>query len=230
MTSDSTTAREGATTLTIREQWHAVWATYEATKAIAEAVDAEYDAAWREAGGDVAASRVPAVDRLGDLAEETGQAQSKLFGQMILTPAPDIAAVLLKMVAMFGQGDTGPDDDMAPQWVLTYPQAVIADLERLQSEAATGWLDQWTKEGGSVAIDDEGHLQVAYRADSAHQAKPSGMGEEVDLQESRWQDGRYHGTMQAMYDALRMFGGAGAIKAHMRNIGARQIAPKEQGK
>lgn len=225
MTTDSTTAPNGATTLTIREQWDTNLATWEAAKIAADFAFAAYSTAHDEAKGEDS----PGLAKLADLAETTGEAQSQAFGALILTPAPDHGAVLRKMTALYAPREI-ESDEHSDAWVRAFPEAVIADLERLQSEAASAWLDQWTTEGGSVVIDDEGRLQVAYRADSTHQPVPSGLGEEADRQEARWLDGRYHGIMTALYDALRMFGGASAIKAHMRGIGTRQIAPKEQGK
>lgn len=225
MTSDSTTAPEGATTLTIREQWDASLATWEAAKVAADFAFAAYSTAHDEAKGEDS----PGLRKMADHADKTGDAQLQAFGALILTPAPDHGAVLRKMTALYAPREV-EGDEHSDAWVQAFPEAVIADLERLQSEAASAWLDRWTTEGGSVVIDDEGRLQTAYRADSNHKATPSGLGEEVDRQEARWHDGHYHGTMTALYDALRMFGGASAIKAHMCSVGARQIAPTEQGK
>jgi hypothetical protein len=228
MTSDSIPAPVGATTFTIRQQWDQNFAAWEAAKVASDFADAAYGAAFDEAGGE----NSPALSKLADLADRDGTALCNRFGALMLTPAPDLAAVLCKMMALYGQGDQGAEDDHSSAWVLKYPQAVITDLERLQADFAVAWLDRWTSEGGSVVIDDDGAAQYAYRADSGAEKRDSGLGEDADVQDMRWHDGRYHGAMQALFDGLKISpAGSSAIKAHMRSEGVRQIAPqREQGK
>lgn len=100
---------------------------------------------------------------------------------------------------------------------------------RAQQEAQAAfvaeWLAAWTKDGGSVVIDDEGKAQIgwtvydlspAYRAPDP--AWPDAVRDSTVLQAQAHHDA----TMKARYDAIRMTPGAvDALKAYMSANGIR---------
>lgn len=235
MGADSTRAPDGATTLTTKETWDAAFAAWEAAKVAADEAYAAYCAGCDEAGVTSASDprATAALNKLVCVAESTGDALADAFKAAILTPAPDFSAVLWKMTALYGEGDTGPDDEHSAAWRMEYPGAVIADLERLQSEFAVAWISEWTKAGGSVVIGDDGKIQASYATydlSPVYRAPRSEMGEEAGRQDACWNDGHYYGTMTALFTGLQSVpGGVEMLKAHMRAEGLRIVAPIETG-
>lgn len=228
---DSTRAPVGATTLTTKEIWDAAFAAWEAAKVKADFAYAAYSTARDEADALVASGEDTgaAMEKLTAHAEETGEALATAFKVLVITPAPDFAAVLWKMTALYGEGDCGPDDEHSAAWRMEYPGAVIADLERLQSEFANAWLAAWTTAGGSVIIGDDGKVQASYSTydlSPVYRAPRSEMGEEAERQDGCWNDGHYYGTMKALFEGLRAVPGGGEmVKANMRAKGLRIVAP-----
>lgn len=229
MNACSTRAPNGATTLTTKEIWDDAFAAWESAKVAYEFADAAYDTARAEAGDDEA--HKPALDRLCALEDETAQRENETRFGLILTPAPDFRAVRWKMQTLFGEGDHDGDEHSSA-WHRRYPAAVIADVERLQSEFAVAWLAAWTKDGGSVVIDDEGKAQIGwpvYDLSPNYRAPDPAALQEVRDNIFLHAQAFHDATMKTRYDALRMVpGGVDAIKDHMRAKGIR-VAILEQG-
>ncbi|WP_411341379.1 hypothetical protein V6U71_05935 [Sphingopyxis sp. J-6] len=227
MKADSTRAPDGATTLTTKEAWETAFAAWEAAKVAADDAHAAHATGCDEAGALSASDpdAPAAIKRLAALAESTGSAQAETFKAAILTPAPDFAAVLWKMTALYGEGDTGPDDEHSAAWRMEYPGAVIADLERLQSDFAAAWLKSWVKDGGSVVIDTDGKAQVGwvvYDLSPAFVEPHPTWPNEVRETNALFNTAHHDATMKARYEALHMVpGGANMVKAHMRAEGIR---------
>lgn len=204
MERNSTTAPEGATTLTTNPMWRDMRAAYDHTAATLpeEATDADLDAylaAWREAMIAKASS------------DDAGEAIQWKINQFVK-----------------GAEDGAYRDDLHQD----YLSAIMADVQRPMMDLALAWLDRWTANGGSVQIDDELKPQYSYPADSGEAMRESGLGEQADRQDSCWRDGRWHGVMHTLFEVLRMQPAISvAIKSHMVANGLRAIAPKrEQGK
>jgi len=235
MNVDSTRAPEGATTITPKEAWDAAFAAWEAAQVKADFAYEAYSTARDEADALLASGEdtAPAIVKLAAHAEQTGEALATAFKGLVTTPAPDFAAVLWKMTALYGEGDCGPDDEHSAAWRMEYPGAVIADLERLQSEFAEAWLDRWTKAGGSVVIGDDGKVQASYATHElspVYRAPRSELGEQAERQDGCWNDGHYYGTMKALFEGLRAVpGGSEMVKANMRAKGLRIVAPVGTG-
>jgi hypothetical protein len=108
---------------------------------------------------------------------------------------------------------------------------------RAQQDAETAfaeaWLSRWTKEGGAVVIDDQGKVQASfttYELSPVYKEARSELGEGPDRQNNYWNDGRYYGTMNALFDVLKMAPSSiGTIKAHMRAKGVRVVVPVGTG-
>lgn len=232
MTGTSTGAPVGATTLTTKETWDAAFAAWEAAKVDCDFAEAAYETAHKEAGGDEEADNNPVVAKLCDVLDKRAGIENETRFALILTPAPDFTAVTWKLTALYGAGDYDGDDHSSA-WHLRYPSAVIADMERLQSEFATAWLSAWTKAGGSVVIGDDGKTQASYSTydlSPVYRAPRSDMGEEAERQDGCWNDGHYYGTMKALFAGLQSVPGGGEmLKAHMRAKGVRIVAPVGTG-
>lgn len=225
MTSDSTRAREGATALTIRERWDANFAAWEAAKVKFDLIDAAHTTAHEEAGGKASA----VLTKLDEAHDRNRDDEAKKRHAVIMTPAPDHAAVMTKMHFLFGQeyAEQGAEDEYVSAWHRSTTDLLIADMARLQSEIASAWLDHWTKHGGSVLIDDEGAAQYSWPADSNVPTRESGLGEEADRQDACWNDGHWHGKMQGLYAGLSA-GLSPIVKAHMRANGVRVIYRQQE--
>ena len=231
MESISIRAPKSATTLTAKEIWDAAFAAWESAKVAYEFADAAHDTARVEAGEDDV--HKPALDRLSALEDETAQRENETRFGLILTPAPDFGAVQWKMQTLYGEGDHDGDDHSSA-WHRRYPAAVIADVERLQSEFAVAWLAAWTKDGGSVVIDDDGKAQIGwatYDYSPNFRAPDPAWPEAVRDHSYICGQSAHDATMKARFEALKMHpAGVSAIKAHMRANGIRvAVHTLEQG-
>ena len=116
--------------------------------------------------------------------------------------------------------------------------ASIRSLRAMQAEQVAfveAWLAAWTKDGGSVVIDDDGKAQIGwvtydfspnYRAPDP--AWPDAVRDNTFLHAQAFHDA----TMKARFDALKMFpGGVDALKTYMRAKGTRvAVHTMEKGK
>lgn len=234
MKADSTRAPEGATTFTTKDTWAAAFAAWEAAKADYDFAEAAYETAHKEAGGGDEADNNPGVAKLCELMDERAASENDTRFALILTPAPDFSAVTWKLTSLYGAGDYDGDDHSSA-WHHRYPAAVIADMERLQSEFANAWLSAWTKAGGSVVIDDEGEAHFGYPtydlAPNCVQSNPD-LPSEMNENAFLHAQADYYATMRERFNLLKALpGSADAIKAHMRAKGIRvAVHTTEQGK
>lgn len=236
MERNSTRAPEGATTLTTKEAWDAAFAAWEAAKVAFDFAEAAFSTSHSEAvtkaESDTATGK--AITKLAKLTDQRAKEENDTRFAALLTPAPDLLAVLWKMRTLYGEGDF-EGDTHSSAWDLKYPAAVIADIERLQSDFATTWLAAWTKDGGSVVIDDEGKAQIgwpAYDLSPNYRAPDAAWPQEVRDNAFLQGQAMHDATMKARYEALRMVpGGVAMLKAHMSAKGVRvAIRDMEQGK
>jgi len=128
------------------------------------------------------------------------------------------------------------DEDF--DWSERLALAAIRSLRAMQAELVAfveAWLAAWTKDGGSVVIDDDGKAQIGwvtydfspnYRAPDP--AWPDAVRDNTFLHAQAHHDA----TMKARFDALKMFpGGVEALKAHMQAKGVRvAVHTTEHGK
>ena len=233
MESISIRAPERATTLTTKEIWDAAFAAWEAAVVKFEFAEAAFTAAHDEAGGGAQASQAPAVKKLGTLADNLAGVENETRFALLLTPAPDFAAVAWKLTKLYSEGDF-EGDEHSSAWHRRFPEAVIADMERLQSEFAEVWLAAWTKDGGAVIICDDGALQYSfptYDRSPRYVAPADHMDAQFAAHFNQTNDQHYHSTMNARVDTLRMIpGGRGMIKSYMQAKGLRvAMIEREQG-
>ena len=106
---------------------------------------------------------------------DTSVALNDTRNALLLCPAPDYLTVQWKLRALFGAGDCGEDDQFITGWHRRFTDAVIADMDRLQSEFAEAWLAKWTEHGGTVLLYG-GKAQFSYPADSGEPMRESGCG------------------------------------------------------
>ncbi len=100
---------------------------------------------------------------------------------------------------------------------------------RAQQDAQTAfiaeWLAAWTKDGGSVVIDDEGRAQIGwtvYDLSPAYQAPDPAWHDAVRDNAFLHAQAHHDATMKARFDAIRMApGGVDALKAYMAAKGIR---------
>lgn len=201
----------------LRAQWDANFTTWKAAKEPLDEADALHVAAFNEAPD--APETLALAGKCDDLAGPEGKARFDL----LLTPAPDFAAVAWKLHTLYGVGDF-EGDEYSSAWRREYPLSIMADMARLQSAFAEAWLADWTKDGGSVVIDDEGKAQFGW---PAYDLSPCYREPDAKLQEVRdnlflHAQAHYDATMRARYDALKLVpGGADMVKAHMQALGIR---------
>lgn len=119
-----------ATAFTNIDTWQNLMQSYHRAKAAAEQADAAYDTGVVADGG-IEAEFSPNTTALGELADQLAHEEYQARFRLVQTPAPDIAAVLWKMNALFREGENGPDDPYISAWDRKYTDAVRADLERL---------------------------------------------------------------------------------------------------
>lgn len=231
MTGISTTAPESATTLSTKEKWDAAFAAWQTAKskydAAAAAHDADYDAAKAEGrpfNADLAAE-----------CDKSGAAEGEARFALIETLAPDFPALSVKLGLLFGPENFGANNDSGPVWSRELTDAVIADMARLQWEYAEAWLAAWTKDGGSVVIDDDGKAQIGwpvYDLSPSYRAPDPTWPDAVRDHAFICGQAAYDAIMKARYEALKTVpGGVDMLKAHMRAEGVRVIVPvTEQGK
>lgn len=115
--------------------------------------------------------------------------------------------------------------------------AALRSLRAQQDAEAAfidAWLAAWTKDGGSVVIDDDGKAQVGwpvYDLSPNYRAPDAAWPQEV--RDNTFLNGQatHDATMKARYEALRMVpGGVDALKAYMRAKGTRvAVHTMEQG-
>ncbi len=225
MSTDSTTAPVGATTLTIAEEWARLLAIHTEAAAADRAINAIYDAALAEGSEGDDFTKIEANWTA------TGEALHSARDNLLLAAAPDYRAVQWKLAQLFTEGDYHGDQYISA-WHRKFTDAVMADLARIQTEFLEAWLSAYMADGGSATMEGNGskvwlghptfELSPRYR-------RPEG-DEPIEAHLSAWQDAHYYATMNARVDALKMFpGGTEAIKACMRDKGVQCIAlPKEQ--
>lgn len=228
----STRAPDGATTLTTKETWEAAFAAWEAAVVKFEFAEAAFTTAHDEAGGGDLASKMPAVAKLAEIVDDLAGVENETRFALLLTPAPDFAAATWKLTKLYSEGDF-EGDEHGSAWHRRYPEAVIADMQRLQTEFAEAWLAAWTQDGGAVMICPDGELQYSfptYDRSPRYVAPADHMDEQFAAHFNQTNDQHYHSTMNARVDTLRMIpGGRGMIKSHMQAKGIR-VAILEQGK
>lgn len=134
--------------------------------------------------------------------------------------------------ALIGDLDWFDANDEEIDWSDRLVIAAIRSI-RAQQEAesafAEAWLARWTKHGGAVVINDQDKVQASfttYDLSPVYQEARSELGEGADRQNNYWNDGHYYGTMNALFDVLKMAPrGIGTIKAYMRAKGVRVVVP-----
>ncbi len=222
MNADSISAPERATTLTTKETWNAAFAAWETAVIKFEFAEAAFTAAHDEAGGDEHASEVPAVAKLAAIVDDLAGVENETRFALLLTPAPDFAAATWKMTKLYSEGDF-EGDEHSSAWHRRYPEAVIADMQRLQTEFAEAWLTAWTQDGGAVMICPDGELQYSfptYDRSPRYIAPAEHMDEQFAAHFLQTNDQHYHSTMNARVETLRMIpGGRGMIKSYMQAKG-----------
>lgn len=209
---------------TATEAWDANFAAWQAAKADYDAAAAQHDADYEQAqatGRRYDEALAARVDAFATVECDTRMA-------LILTPAPGLPAVSVKMDLLFGPSqfsDFGASDECISAWHRRYTDAVLADMTRLQSDFAAAWLADWTKDGGSVVIDDEGKAQIGwpvYDLSPNYRAPDAAWPQEVRDNAFLHGQAMHDATMKARYEALRMFpGGVDTVKAFMRAKGVR---------
>lgn len=227
MKADSISAPDGATTLSTKETWDAAFAAWEAAKVAYDFAEAAYETAHKEAGED--ADQSTAVCKLATMLDQSAEVENDTRFALILTPAPDMSAALWKLRSLYADEQDGKGE-YTSDWRREYPLAVIADMERLQSEYVEAWLAAWTKDGGSVVIDDEGKAQIGwtvYDLSPAYQAPDPAWPDTVRDNMFLHAQAHHDATMKTRYEAIRMVpGGVDALKAHMRAKGIRVAVSK----
>jgi hypothetical protein len=219
MKTDSTSASDGASTLTIRERWDSLMSSYNEARAADAAINAVYDEATKSGSETDDHSKIEAdwISRGDDL----HQARDNL----LLALAPDFAAVQWKMAQLFSEGDYEGDQYICA-WNRKFTDAVMADLARLQGEFVEAWLEAWTGAGGNVCFDQDGkHAWFGfptfdgspeYAALSDDQRASPDIMSHLDI--------RYHARMNGRIEDLQFFpGGVEVIKQHMRSKGLTAI-------
>jgi hypothetical protein len=236
MGADSTLAPPSATTLTTNDD-AAIFAAWDRRKAA-------YAKLEELRPEDISADYTPEErDQFGilDAAEETIRSSTATTARGVelqlwtglyhlFAKGEASAAALNGDLAWFDANEDEPD------WSDRLVIAAIRSL-RAQQEAETAfadaWLARWTKEGGAVVIDDQGKVQASfttYELSPVYQEARSELGEGADRQNNYWNDGRYYGTMNALFDVLKMApSGISTIKAHMRARGIRVVVPVGTG-
>jgi hypothetical protein len=210
-----------------RAVWDAAFAAWEAAKVAYDFAEAAYETAHKEAGED--ADQSTAVSKLATMLDQSAAVENDTRFALILTPAPDMSAALWKLRSLYADEDDGKGE-YTSDWRREYPLAVIADLERLQSEYAEAWLAAWTADGGSVVIDDDGKVQIGwatYDYSPNYRAPDPAWPEAVRDHSYICGQAAHDATMKARYEAIRMIpGGVDALKAHMRANGIRVAVSK----
>jgi len=229
MADNSTGAPESATTLNTKALWDAAFAAWEAAKVEFDFAECAYTTAHNEAGGDQDADNNPAVGKLREAMDRRAAVENEARFALVETPAPHLAAVSLKLDLLFGPENYGTDSEYIPPWHRDFLTAVMADVQRLQSDYCEAWLAAWTKDGGSVVIDDNGKAQIGW---PAYDLSPSYQAPNADwsdaLRDHAFISGQaaYDATMKARYEALKTVpGGVDMLKSHMRASGVRVVAP-----
>lgn len=209
---------------TATEAWDANFAAWQAAKADYDAAAAQHDADYEQAqatGRRYDEALAARVDAFATVECDTRMA-------LILTPAPGLPAVSVKMDLLFGPSqfsDFGAEDDCISAWHRRYTDTVLADMARLQSEFAAAWLAAWTKDGGSVVIDDEGKAQIGWPvydlSPNYRETEPT-LPQEVRDVSFIYCSTAHDVTMKARFDALKRFpGGVDMLKAYMQAKGIR---------
>lgn len=118
------------------------------------------------------------------------------------------------------------DEDF--DWSERLAFAAIRSMRAMQAERerfAAAWLAAWTKDGGSVVIDDEGKAQfgwLVYDLSPNYREPDPSLPQEVRDTSFIYRSTAHDATMKARFDALKMFpGGVDALKAHMQANGVR---------
>jgi len=208
----------------LRAQWDANFTAWESAKAEYDFADGAYEAAHKEAGGDETADNDPTVVKLLTLLDRRATSENKTRFELLLTPAPDFAAVAWKLHALYGVGDF-EGDEYTSAWRREYPLSIMADMARLQSNFAETWLAAWTKDGGSVTIDDGGKAQfgwLAYDLSPTYREPAADLPQQARDSSFLHAQAHYDATMRARYEVLELVpGGVGIVKDHMRLLGMR---------
>lgn len=213
------------------ETWDAAFAAWSADRS-------NYDAAAKLHDEDSATARAEGRQFDSELAQrcdEAGMAESNSRFALILIPAPHFGAVMVKMRLLWQRTDDPEGEEYTDGWHRKYPDGVIADMQRLQSGFSEAWLAAWTKDGGSVVIDDDGKAQigwVTYDFSPNYRAPDPAWPDAVRDNTLLHAQAHHDATMKARFDALKMFpGGVEALKAHMQAKGVRvAVHTTEHGK
>lgn len=224
MGADSTPAPDGATALTIADEWKRLMATHTEAFAVDAAINAVYDRALEEKRD---------LSKLEADWNAAGEALHDARDNLLLADAPDYPAVQWKLAQLFSEGDY-KDDQHISAWNRKFTDAIMSDMARLAGQFATAWLAFFAKGGGSVHLLPDGKAQFGYPAyDLSPEYAALGRDEvSAKHRDSRYNflDGRYHGAMNAALDGLATIpGGAEMIKANMRARGvvSHYAAPAE---
>ena len=205
----------------VRAQWDANFEAWQAAKS-------NYEAAAKLHDDDIAAAEAHGRqfdEMLAKQCNDTGTVESNARFALILTLAPDFAAVLIKMRLLWQRTDAPEADEYTEGWHRRYPDAVIADMVRLQSEFAEAWLAPWETDGGVALVCPDGKLQLSfptYELSPRYVAPADHMGEQFARDFHITNGQHYQSTMNARVDALKVVpGGSDMIKAHI--VAKRQI-------
>ncbi len=184
-------------TAPIEDRWHDILMLWGEADTLYQGID-------HETLGD------PAVDADTDRLYEIHDA-------LLETPAPDHAAVILKIEMAHERydGSSIPDEDVAH---------IVGDVRRLGEAFARSWLAQWTGLSGSVTRDPrdenkvwigqpEYHCSPAKVEDDARMTA-GGLPEDQRDWQAGWLGAFYSGKMRALYEMLDAVpGGLVAVKA-----------------
>lgn len=130
MSTDTITAPKGATAITAKGSWDLAFAAWQAAKATYDEVAALYDADCQAAEVE---GRQPNAE-LGERVDALANPECDTRLALMQTPAPDFAAVLFKIKTLWARDDAPENDDYTDAWHRRYPDAVIADMIRLQAD------------------------------------------------------------------------------------------------
>lgn len=211
----STLAPEGATTLTIKETWDVALAAWQTAKADYDEAAALHDADWEAAE---ATGRKPDAE-LGARVDALATPESETRLALMTTPAPDFGAVILKIKMLWVRDDTPENDEYTEAWHRRYPDAVLADMIRLQTEYAGAWVAAWEKDGGAALVCPDGKLHLSF---PTYELSPRYVAP-AEHMEQWFADNfvatnaqHYHSTMNARIDALKTVpGGVDMVKAYV---------------
>ena len=215
MESISIRAPESATTLTTKETWDLALAAWQAAKAEYDAAAALHDADWEAAEEE---GRKPDAE-LGERADALATPECETRLALMTTPAPDFGAVMLKIQTLWVRDDTPENDEYTEAWHRRFPDAVLADMIRLQAEYAGAWVAKWEKDGGAALLDPNGKLHLSfptYELSPRYVAPAEHMEQWFADNFIATNSQHYHSTMNARVDALKAVpGGVDMVKTYI---------------